>query len=234
MTVPFDVGDQRALAIFAHPDDPEVSCGGTLRRLADEGGTTRLVICNRGEKGSADADTDPAALAETRREEVAAAAGVLGIGSWNILGHPDGELENTVEVRADLVAEIREFRPDVVICPDPTAVFFGDSYVNHRDHRAAGWATLDACAPASASPLYFPDRGDAHAVSTVLLSGTFEPDVHVEISAAIDAKVAAIGCHRSQLADLDLIDAVIRDRAADAGRPVGLSAAEVFRRLRLA
>ena len=52
---------------------------------------------------------------------------------------------------------IRSVRPDVVCCPDPTAVFFGDAYVNHRDHRVTGWATLDAVAPAAGNPHYFPE-----------------------------------------------------------------------------
>ncbi|MGH9275537.1 MAG: PIG-L deacetylase family protein, partial [Acidimicrobiales bacterium] len=61
----------RALAVFAHPDDPEVSCGGTLARWASSGTEIHLVIANRGDKGSADPTTDPDALSEHRAEEVA-------------------------------------------------------------------------------------------------------------------------------------------------------------------
>ncbi len=228
-----DIGSERVLAVFAHPDDPEVSCGGALRRWADAGGETRLVICNRGEKGSDDPATDPKKLARRRAAEVADAAAVLGVSSWELLDVPDGELENTSELRARLVGEIRRFRPDVVVCPDPTAILFGDSYVNHRDHRAAGWAALDACAPAAASPLYFPDEGPPHRVATILLSGTLEPDAYVDISATVDAKVEAIGCHVSQLDDPEVVDQLVRQRAADEGRAIGAPAAEGFRCLRL-
>lgn len=228
-----DIGTERVLAVFAHPDDPEVSCGGALRRWADAGGETRLVICNRGEKGTHDPATDPKKLARRRAREVADAAAVLGVSSWELLDVPDGELENTSELRGRVVGEVRRFRPDIVICPDPTAIFFGDSYVNHRDHRAAGWATLDACAPAAASPLYFPDEGPVHRVTTILLSGTLEPDAYVDISASVAAKIEAVACHASQVDDPQVIDQLIRQRAAEEGRAIGAEAAEGFRCLRL-
>ncbi len=62
--------------------------------------------------------------------------------------------------------------PNFVCGHDPTVVFFGREYFNHRDHRIAGTALLDAVAPVAALPLYFPDAGPAHQVDTVLLSGT--------------------------------------------------------------
>ena len=61
------------------------------------------------------------------------------------------------ELRGRLVALIRRLRPEAVMCPDPTAVFFGEHYVNHRDHRVVGWATLDATTPAAGMPHYFPN-----------------------------------------------------------------------------
>ena len=114
-------------------------------------------------------------------------------------------------------------------------MFFGDGYVNHVDHRTLGWALLDAVAPASSSPLYFPDRGAAHAVSTVLLSGSLEADVWVDVSSAVDAKVRALFCHASQLAAdaEDWLADFVRRRLEDEGRRAGLEAAEAVRRLRL-
>jgi LmbE family N-acetylglucosaminyl deacetylase len=121
-----------------------------------------------------------------------------------------------------------------VLSPDPTAVYFGDSYVNHRDHREVGWAVLDACAPAAASPLYFPDAGPPHQVARIYLSGTLEPDVWVDVSDHLDAKIEALRCHRTQLGDgVALVGDVLRRRAADAGRQAGVAYAEGYRRLRL-
>ena len=222
----------RALAIYAHPDDPEVSCAGTLARWAAQGCEVHLLIVNAGEKGAVPASTDPAQLSVLRAAEADAAAAVMGLAGHDMLGVPDGELENTLELRAELVGRIRTLRPDVVIAPDPTAVFFGSGYVNHHDHRALGWAVLDACAPMAASPLYFPETGESHRVATVLLSGTLEPDVWVDISGQLSVKVDALRCHASQLGDgVELVAAVVEARAAEAGRDGGMRYAEGFRRL---
>ena len=176
------------LAIYAHPDDPEVSCGGSLALWVDEGAVAHLVVVNRGEKGSASGDADPDALAAARAAEVAEAAAVLGLASFELLGYPDGESENDLELRGRLVEIVRRLKPDTVVCPDPTALYFGAGYVNHRDHRVCGYAVLDAVAPAAASPLYFPDAGPAHQVGQVFLSGTLEPDTAVDIGAVLDRK----------------------------------------------
>jgi LmbE family N-acetylglucosaminyl deacetylase len=223
-----------ALAIYAHPDDPEVSCAGTLAAWAAAGCDVHLVICTRGEKGTRDPAVVPAELAATRAQESELAAEVMGLASHEMLGFPDGELENTAHLRELLVERIRRHRPEVVMGPDPTAVFFGTSYVNHHDHRSVGFALLDSCAPASASPLYFPEAGPAHAVPRIFLSGTLEPDTWVDIEATLETKVAALLRHRTQLGDdAELAGEVVRHRAAAAGRTAGLRAAEAFRTFRL-
>jgi LmbE family N-acetylglucosaminyl deacetylase len=226
---------RRVLAIYAHPDDPEVSCGGTLAAWARAGSEVHVVVAACGEKGTRHPDADPTALARQREEETAAAATVLGVTGVERLGIPDGEVENTPELRRRLVEIVRRLQPDVVLAPDPTAAFFGDSYVNHVDHRHLGWAALDAVAPAAASPLYFPDTGPAHQVATVLLSGSLTPDVWVDIEASLDAKVGALACHLSQVGDGsgDWLGAFVRERAESEGRRAGIPYAEGFRRLRL-
>jgi LmbE family N-acetylglucosaminyl deacetylase len=228
-----DEAPARALAVYAHPDDPEVSCGGTLAHWARAGADVRLVVVNAGDKGSPDAATDPVELTERRAREVDAAAGVLGLTGVERMGLPDGEVTNDLALRARLVELIRTHRPDIVVCPDPTAVFFGDSYVNHRDHREVGWAVVDAVAPAASSPLYFPETGPPHQVAGLLLSGTFEPDVWVDISDSLELKVAAVQCHESRVGgDPALVAELLRTRTAESGAQVGVSHAESFRRLR--
>jgi LmbE family N-acetylglucosaminyl deacetylase len=224
----------RALAIYAHPDDPDVSCGGTLAAWAAAGCDVHTLICTDGGKGTADPSCNPSDLVRARVAEAAAAADVLGLTGQELLGLPDGELVDDEAFRGALVAVVRRFRPDTVLCPDPTAVFFGQDYFNHRDHRITGFAVLDAVAPAAAMPHYFPDAGPAHQVSTVLLSGTLEPDVWVDISATVDAKGEAVACHRSQFPDGEEWAATaVRLAAEDAGRSAGVPCAEGFRRLRL-
>jgi LmbE family N-acetylglucosaminyl deacetylase len=223
-----------ALAVYAHPDDPEVSCGGTLARWTAGGAEVHLVVANRGDKGSSDPQADPDALAAHRATEVATAAEVLGLSSVEHLGYPDGELDDDAELRARLVEIIRRRRPDTVVAPDPTAVFFGDTYVDHRDHRQLGWALLDSLVPA-ASPLYVPDAGPAHQVGLVLLSGTLEPSAWVDISDVLDRKVAAVASHQSRVGeDPALVHELLEHRALEEGRRCGLTHAEAFRRLRLA
>jgi LmbE family N-acetylglucosaminyl deacetylase len=226
----------RTLAVYAHPDDPEVSCGGLLARWAAAGTEVHVVVATRGDKGSADPATDPDDLAERRAAEMGAAAEVLGLAGVESLGHPDGELAQVPDLVRQLVGMVRRLRPEVVVGVDPTAVFFGDAYVNHVDHRSIGWALLDAVAPAASSPLYFPEQGAAHQVATMLLSGTLEPDAWADVEDSLDAKVAAMFCHRSQLGDdaEEWLGDFVRQRAAEEGRRAGVRYAEGFRRLRLA
>jgi LmbE family N-acetylglucosaminyl deacetylase len=225
----------RALAVYAHPDDVEVACGGTLARWARAGCEAHLIVVCQGDKGSTDPAAQPDALAATRAQEVAEAAAVLGLASHRLLGMPDGEVELTPALLGDLVGAIRSVRPEVVIAPDPTAVLFGRRYVNHRDHRVVGAAAMDAVAPAAAMPHYFPDRGAAWSVGELWLSGTLEPDVHVDVEPVLDVKAAALACHRSQV-DVpgELLRSVVEQRAEDAGRAAGARYAESFRRMLLA
>ncbi len=224
-----------ALAIYAHPDDPDISCGGTLARWAAGGAKVHVVICASGDKGTMDPDADPDDLAATRVGEAQRSAEVLGVQGLHFLGHPDGDLENDPVLRRELVQIIREVRPEAIVCPDPSAVFFGEHHYNHRDHRVVGWAALDAAAPAASFPLYFKGAGSAHQVTAAYLSGSLEPNIWVDVSATIDLKIEAVSSHRSQLADpTDWISSALRDGAQHAGREVGVAYAEPFRRIWLA
>src|SRR3954465_11834267 len=225
----------RVLGVYAPPDDPEISCGGTLARWAKGGSAVHVLICTRGEKGSPDPKQDPDERAAIRKEEMAAAAEVLGLAGHRSLDNDDGDLENTPELRRHIVSVIRDVRPDVVVCPDPTAVFFGNSYYNHHDHRATGWAALDAVAPAAGNPHYFPEAGPVHQVSSVYLSATMEPDVWVDVSDTLELKIEALFRHTSQLTESgEFFRAFLRERAEEGGRIAGVPYAEGFRRLTLA
>jgi LmbE family N-acetylglucosaminyl deacetylase len=223
---------ERVLAVYAHPDDADVACGATLARWADAGSEVHLVLLADGGKGTSDPAVEPADLAATRALEVAAAVDVLGLSSVEILGIADGEVPEQLDLIETLVQRIRNLRPSCVLGHDPTAVFFGSVYVNHRDHRAAGWALLDAVSPSAAQPHYFPDSGPSHRVNDVLLSGTLEADTYVDVSSTIDRKVDAVTAHGSQLpGDHEWIRSSVRQRAAEVGRAAGVAFAEGFRHL---
>jgi LmbE family N-acetylglucosaminyl deacetylase len=229
----------RVLAIYAHPDDPEISAGGTLARWATAGSEVHILITTRGDKGSSDPSTDTDALAQIRKRESLAAARVLGVAGVLHLDHPDGDLPDDRTLRGELGRHVRLYRPDVVLCPDPTAVFFGEGYINHRDHRVTGWAAIDAVAPASGNPHYFPElRGeglDVHTPNAIYLSGTHEPNVWIDIAGSIDRKIEALLCHASQLTETgEWFNEFLRESAEAAGRAAGVNFAEGFRRIVLA
>jgi LmbE family N-acetylglucosaminyl deacetylase len=231
-----EVTPRSALAVYAHPDDPEVSAGGTLARWAEDGADVWLLITTRGDKGTSDPDVDPEALAAQRVAETAAAVELLGLRGHRHLGHGDGDLEDDRRLREEICRVVRELRPEVVLCPDPTAVFFGDGYFNHRDHRVTGWATLDAIAPAAGLPHYFADQIaeglTVHHVQAAYLSGTLDPNVWIDISAQLERKIAALFSHRSQLEDTgEPFREFLRQRAEQDGRRAGLRYAEGFRRI---
>ncbi len=223
-----------ALAVYAHPDDADVACGGSLARWAKAGSAVHLVVCTDGGKGTADPGVKPKRLVVERAGELETSSALIGLSSVENLGFPDGELTDTDGFRRMLVERVRALRPDVVCGHDPTAVFFGQSYFNHRDHRIAGAALLDAVAPAAALPHYFADAGPPHQVGTVLLSGTLEPDEWVDVTDTIETKAAAVECHRTQFAGQGgWAGEAVRRRAAEEGRRAGVDYAEGFRRLTL-
>src|SRR2546427_13212429 len=114
-----DFSGRTILAVFAHPDDESVACGGTLARLADAGVRVVLLCASRGESGST---SDPSLVADgnlgrVRAQELRDAAAVIGISDVLIFEHPDGDLRraDVPELHDEIVATIRRYRPDGVI-----------------------------------------------------------------------------------------------------------------------
>jgi LmbE family N-acetylglucosaminyl deacetylase len=109
---------------------------------------------------------------------------------------PDGMLQPTIDLRRRLVREIRRFRPEVVICGDPTIVWAGEDYINHPDHRAAATAALDATFPAAGQPNLFEELEAenlaAHKPRKVYVSGWVQDELFVSIDDTIDLKIASL------------------------------------------
>ena len=191
-------GPLSAMVIFAHPDDAEFTCGGTVAKWCDQGWTVYYVLATSGDKGTHDAALSLQELAALREQEQREACRVLGAKDVIFLGYPDGFLQPDAELRGEIVRLLRRYRPDVVITWDG----FRKSF-NHVDHRAIGIAVRDACYPAVRDHLYYPEHGDdgldAHQVNELLLAGTEDADYHVDISAYSEKKMEAVLCHRSQL-----------------------------------
>ena len=223
------------VAVAAHPDDVEGWCAGTLARAIDAGATVRVLLVTSGDKGSADPAADPAAVAARREQEALEAARRLGFSEVAFLRHPDGEVEDTRALRAELVAWIRRWRPTVLFTHDPERPV--PPYLAHRDHRIVGRVALDAVYPFARDPLTFPeqlrDGLQPHAVGEVWLFASAVATAYVDIAAGFERKIAARLAHESQTPDPAALSAGWRARASAIGATVGLELAEAFTRLRL-
>ena len=216
-----DTPTRTVLAIFAHPDDESLMCGGTLARLADAGVRVVLICATRGEQGST---SDPSLVPEgdlgsVRVRELTEAASVLGISEVLSLDHSDGELRwhHVAEFHADIVAAIERYQPEAVITFAENGLYW------HLDHIGAYERTLTAVQTfgAAAPPLYYVTMPQnifrevleaAHAKRGAPLDSSFwgiEPEAFGEtempLSFTIDVrgwvprKLAALRCHRTQM-----------------------------------
>jgi LmbE family N-acetylglucosaminyl deacetylase len=227
-----------ALGIFAHPDDAEIAAGGTMANWIAAGREVHLLVLTNGDRGSQDPQLDRAELARIRVVETEAAAQVLGLSSVRILDVHDGDLQNTVEVREQVVRRIREVRAETVLSVDPTAVFFRNSYYNHSDHRTAGWIALDSAFPGSGNPHFFSEHlGEGLGVqdiTDVWLGWTNEPNHTEDVTGSWHRKIDALAKHDSQLSEgIAYFEKFLVEEAAEAGESIGAERAEEFRLLDL-
>ncbi len=226
----------KALVFTPHPDDAEIGCGATIAKWTAQGTEVVLVVVTNGAAGSNDPDMDRSVLIETREAEQRAAAALLGIGQVVFLGYEDGHVEDSHELRRDMIREIRRHHPDVVVGPDPSLFYAPDGYVNHPDHRRTGEAFLAAVNPgATTVPLYraeLYDKGFApHQVKACLLSFSMHANYVVDVAGYLDVKVEALRAHRSQMSAWQGLDGFVRGMAKDMAGLTGgtVSEAEAFK-----
>jgi LmbE family N-acetylglucosaminyl deacetylase len=208
------------LAVFAHPDDESLACGGTLARLADSGARVVLLCASRGESGSVRDECLLGArdLGCVRSEELLEAARTLGIADVLLCDHPDGDLRwaDVSKLHEEIVAAIGRYRPDGVI------TFAEDGLYWHLDHIGVHERTITAVRSfgADAPPLYYVTipKGVMRAVveagprGEAVGEGKFwgiEPEVFgeaakpatfvIDVRAWVPRKLAALSCHRSQV-----------------------------------
>jgi N-acetylglucosamine malate deacetylase 1 len=183
----------RILIIGAHPDDADIKAGGTAAKWCDAGHVVRLVSLTDGRAGH-QAMPGPD-LARRRRAEAQAAAAVIGA-TYEVLDHPDGELDDRLEYRREVIRLIRSFRPDLIITHRST-----DS---HPDHRFAGLLVQDASYLLTV-PAICPEVPHLAACPMILHFSDaftrpcrFEPHVVVDIDGEFDRLIAMLHCHESQ------------------------------------
>ncbi len=228
----------RAMTIFAHPDDAEFCCGGTLATWARQGTEITMVTITDASKGSDDRATTDDQLVAMRIAEQDRAAEVLGVTRVVRLGYEDGMLQPTIGLRRDIARVVRQHRPEVVITMDPDIRFGGDSYINHPDHRAAGEAALYGIFPAAGNHRFFPEllaEGlEPHKVHEVWIEGMSGGPVsaYIDVTGAMDAKIAALAAHTSQF-DIKDVEPFVREWTAETGKKVGVAFAESYRKITL-
>ncbi|MGD0735630.1 MAG: bacillithiol biosynthesis deacetylase BshB1 [Terracidiphilus sp.] len=209
------------LAIAAHRDDVEQTCGGTLLRMASRGLRTAILDLTKGEAGTR-------GTAEDRAREATDAAKLLGVGWREALDLPDGAIENTLENRLKIVRVLRQVRPRVVILPYWQA--------RHPDHAIVAALGYEACflsglakAPAGRETV----TGAPHRPFKIVYASLYadvRPSFIVDISPFIEQRHAALMAYRSQYANqaagsgLFVAEEEIRERTFAEARHYGLLA----------
>jgi len=213
---------RRVMVSMAHPDDAEFGCAGTIARWAAEGDEIIFVLGTSGDKGSDDPSMTSEQLIATREAEQKVAADILGVNDVIFMRMRDAELVPDLAMRRDLTRIIRQVRPDVVFCQDPTARWEGSEYIQHPDHLAMGEATLAAIFPSARDRLTFPEllgEGlEPHKVREVYIGSSLPKcDAFIDIGAHLETKFNALAAHKSQMGDWDfrpMLTGWARDTAA--------------------
>jgi N-acetylglucosamine malate deacetylase 1 len=175
------------LAIAAHPDDVEQTCGGALIRMAEAGYRTGVLDLTAGDMGTR-------GTPEIRLQEADAAAERMQLAWRGNLRLPDARLENTVSVRMTLAAEVRNLRPRVVILPYWEA--------RHPDHYRASEIGFEACFLSGLKKL--DEETEPHRPQKILYSSLYAnvtPSFVVDISPQFERRMAALFCYQSQYGD---------------------------------
>lgn len=228
---------ERALVVISHPDDAEFGAAGAIALLTRSGVRVDYVVTTDGGKGTEDPNVTPEMLAAVRMAEQRAAADVLGVTDIVHLNHPDGYLTPSLDLRREIVRQIRHFRPDLVLTQNPTRRLDGNPFIGHPDHLATGEATLAAVYPAARDRLNFPElleEGlEPWKVRQVLLTGVEEPNLWLDIAETWDTAMAALREHRSQVGEREDLETRLRERAQLVGEPQGIGLAQAFLSIRL-
>lgn len=221
------------LVSFAHPDDAEFGCAGSVAKWVKEGSEVYYLVATNGDKGSEDPKATSTDLDKIRKKEQEEAAKILGVRQVFFLDHHDTELEPNLTLKEEIVRIIRKVQPNLVVTFDPAFLYSKTGYVNHTDHRAIGVATLDAVMPLARDRLTFPAHEkeglQPHKVEEVYLWNFEDQDTFVDISDTFDQKVEALQAHKSQISD-EFIE-LIKIWNQEAGKKIGVKFAEGFKKL---
>jgi LmbE family N-acetylglucosaminyl deacetylase len=209
------------LAVFAHPDDESIACGGTLARLADDGAHVVVMCASRGERGSPDGTFVNEELGGVRARELRDAAAVLGIAEVLQFDHPDGDLRwaHVAELHAQIMMTVSHLAPAAVITFGEDGLYWHLDHIGMHERTTTALKMLEPNAP----PLYYVTMpsGAMRAVAdaaggrgwTIPSSGfwSLSPSAFGECAPAatiivnvepwLARKMASIRCHKSQMSN---------------------------------
>jgi len=220
---------ERVLVVTAHPDDVDFGASASIAAWTAAGIEVSYCIVTFGDAGGFD-ETPREQMAALREAEQRAAAKVVGVTDVTFLGHPDGRVYVTHELRRDITRQIRRVRPQRVLTQSPQRNWQRIA-PSHPDHLAVGEAALCAVYPDARNPFAHPEllaeEGlAAWTVPEVWLMGGPQPDHYVDVTDTFDRKVEALRAHVSQTAHLgDGLETMLRTwhaaNAHNAGLPDG-------------
>ena len=178
-STPHDWRPARFMVIAAHPDDAEFGPAGTAAGWIAAGSVGWLVCCTSGDQGGEDPDADPSPLPRFARPSSGPRRRSSATRASRSCISPTARSPTTWPCASCSSARSGPSEPDAVLATDPEALFYSDGGVNHTDHRAAGFAAVDAAYPAARNPMAFPSlaRGGlaAHRVRRLYLFWSTRP-----------------------------------------------------------
>lgn len=182
----------RVMAFGAHPDDIEFQCAGTLAKYSSEGHEVAIVISTNGEVGSMTLEKNE--IAAVREQEARESASKISA-EFFWMGYPDEFLFNTPDVRLHFIDVIRQFRPDIILCPDKDADY-------HPDHTTTGQIVWDIHVMVTV-PNIDTKNEPCKVIPDIFFMDTiagvnFIPEFYVDITDFWDIKASMIACHKSQ------------------------------------
>ena len=226
----------KVLIVTAHPDDLDFGCSGSIALWVKKGIEVSYVICTNGDQGGEDPSVPREEMPKIRQKEQRDAGAVVGVSRITFLGYRDGWLEPTIQLRKEIVRQIRIHKPDRLVIQSPERNW-DRLFSSHPDHMAAGEAAIQAVYRDARNAFAFEDllkeEGlEPHRVKEVWVMAAKDPNHVVDITETIDLKIKALHAHVSQTAHNPKMEEMIRSWGERNAEVMELGAgkyAEIFR-----
>ena len=206
---------KKVLVINAHPDDSDFGASGTIAQWVKKGIEVSYVFFTNGDQGGEESGIAKEDMPAVRQREQRAAGAAVGVTDITFLNYVDGHLEATIQLRKDIVRQIRISQPDRMVCQSPERNWdrIGAS---HPDHLAAGEAAIQAVYPDARNPFAFTDLLKDEGlkpwrVKEVWVMGFATPDHFVDITDTFDLKMKALHSHVSQTAHNTELEKMVKE-----------------------